>query len=666
MPENTVKASAGVCGPHNDTPAPTLASRLDEAVAALRRVAQRGEGTESLRKLLAKLLLKKGSLHARKSDFGQSAAALHEALSFDRERGQLLGSDVELANMVGVIYLLGGLRAEAVKLWEQVQRVRPFDVCAAHLLLISQLAKAFHAQASGDEGESLLAWQKTFSNAVLLMHEESFAEEVRRHAEERYGQSVNHLQVKQVWQQFEQTLQHWCPSSSPLGLTFDIERSTAQALKKLGGFPLSDQDAEQHVCGLLMLQHLGYSDKLGGFLLRLLQAQGQRSKVIKIRKVPTTGTGAGGFQVMPSAEEVRRLLRYFSCYRKSQVLLDQGFPQLALEALEHPRPDVCATCPVNRNEVEAEWSPHLCQELCDKFPDADPAYADLAEKGYLLWRGGVELAAEAHAALALTLVSSVPPAVEQAFKHWKEALRLSSERERDQVLRTILGTVAGRTQSLVQQGDFDSAVALLETAESFGNLALREELEGLLPEVLNYRGVHTANGDSPDWDAAVSDFSRSVKLNPYDPVPVRNWAYALRQKAIAVHQYHLFEAAQRLIEAHTVLLKGSELLPGEPQLLEEMSTLQYDMQQVSAILEADSYAWGLPGDESRKAEFLTLAADLRERVRASKQLRIKVSEPSGPPAPAPTPRIKILMSAADNSSPAVVRPRASRIRILGD
>src|SRR5438270_3742029 len=321
---------------------PALTSQLNEAVVSLRGAVQSGGGMRSSRELLSKALFRKALLHAREEDWGEAAASLREAFSYGEVAEQPARTGLGVATAVAVVYQLGGLRKEAASLWEQVRRADPTDVVAAHSLFISSLVRALHGGASESDGGDLRHWREAAVSALLLMHEESFADELRRRSERRYGQNVGMEQIEQMWRRFEHLLKKRLPLPATLGLIFDVERASAAALAKLGGLPLPGRQGDRRVVGSLRLRSLGYSKEFGAFISGLLRGRGQSGQTIRIVK---TAVGGAAHQVMPSAQEILRLLRYFSCYSSSQVLLDQGFPHLALKSLEYPCQEECATGP---------------------------------------------------------------------------------------------------------------------------------------------------------------------------------------------------------------------------------------------------------------------------------------------------------------------------------
>jgi tetratricopeptide (TPR) repeat protein len=633
-----------------------LVIRLDEAANSLRAVVQSDCSSRSSRELLAKVLFRKALLCAREGDWNEAAVALREAFSHVPETRQPEGGDTNIATTVAVVYQLGGLHSEALRLWEDARRADPTDVGAIHSLLISSLVRALRGKVSQSDEDGLHHWRAAAVNALLLMNEEAFVEEFRSRCERRYGRSISSEEIGQLWASFEQMLKKHLPLPASAGLTFDVERAGERALKKLGGLrPFGGQDGSR-VMGSVMLRHLGYSKEFGTFIASLLKERKESGQTIRIVKVSAAGTT---HRVLPNAKEMLRLLRYFSCYSPSQVLLDQGFPQMALESLEYSCEEKCSTGPMTY-DAGPRWSPHVCRQSCEKFFAVNPAYAEIENGSYLLWRGAVELAAEAHAALGRALLSPAGPDIERAFEHWHEALRMSGEDDRAEVLRTAAGCVRACARVLSGEGEFGKAVHILEKARGLCGPEFIDEMDGMLSEALNCRGVQTANETDPDWDASLSDFKRSVELNPFVPVRGRNLALALRQKAITVYTADMRGAARLLIEAHGVLLKGIELTPGEPELTDEMSVLLDDMEYLSVRIESRS-AHFYTGESQARGEDKALAAELLSLVRSSRKLRIKVLDAGGVPPPAP--RIRMLLPEETPKAAEAVRARASRIKI---
>lgn len=629
---------------------------MDEAAISLRRMLQSDQSPWSSRELLAKLLFRKAFLCAQGGDWGQAAVALREAVSCGPEPARPGGGDPGVAIALAIVYQLGGLQIEAASLWEDARRGDPKDADATHSLFISSLVRALRGESSEGAGGEMCHWRAATFNALLLMQKGTLGEEFRRRCEHRYGQSISPKEVGQLWARFEQMLKKHLPLPATLGLIFDVERASERALQKLGGLPPSAESDRGCIMGAVMLRHLGHSKEFSTFVARLLKEREQNGQAIRIVKAPAAGAT---YQTLPSAKEMLRLLRYFSCYSTSQVLLDQGFPQTALGALEFPCEEVCVTGPATF-EAGQRWSPHVCQQSCEKFLAVNPAYAELENGPYLLWRGAVDLAAEAHAALGCALLSPAGPDVVRAFEHWREALRLSGEEGRAELSRAAMKRARACASELSGAAQFDKAVHVLEEACGFCGPEFADELNGMLSEALNYRGVQKANVEPPDWDDCTSDFKRSVELNPFVPITVRNLAYVLRQKAVMVHVEDVRGAARLLFEAHEVLRKAAERTPGEPELMDEMNVLLDDMEQLSVLLGSlPSYFY--LGEPAARDVDRALAADLLARARASRKLRIRVLDGGEPPQPAP--RIRVLLPEESAGAAEAVRTRALRIKI---
>lgn len=526
-----------------------------------------------------------------------------------------------------------------------------------HSLFISSMVRALHSEGRQSDEDGLRHWQSAAVNALLLMNEESFGEGLRHRCEQRYGQSISSEELGQLWVRFERMLKKHLPLPATPGLIFDVERASAGALKKLGGLRPSGEQDESRVMGSVMIRHFGYSKEFGDLVARLLNGRGQNDQSIRIVKSPAAGAT---YQVLPNSKETLRLLRYFSCYSPSQVLLDQGFPQMALESLEYSCEEKCVMGPVTY-EDGPRWSPHVCRQSCEKFSVINPAYAAIENGPYLLWRGAVELAAEAHTSLGRALLSQTGPDIERAFEHWHEALRLSGEDGREEVIRTTMAGVRACVRELSREGEFGKTVQVLEEARGFCGPEFIDELDGMLSEALNYRGVQTANETVPDWDSSLSDFKRSLELNPFVPIRGRNLALALRQKAITVYAADACGAARLLVEAHDVLLKGAELTPNEPELTDELNILLDDMGHLSILLQSYS-AYFYTGEAQAQDEAKALAAKLLSLMRSSRKLRIKVLD-TGEATPPAAPRIRVLLPEEAAKAAETVRPRASRIKI---
>jgi tetratricopeptide (TPR) repeat protein len=506
-------------------------------------------------------------------------------------------------SLLDLRYTDHGRYERAVTMEEQAQRLNPMDGAATHALLIVSLREVVQAEATEEQAEIGQVWQRVIRNTALLLHNETFWEEWRTRCEKRYEMLIDQHAIAEVRHRLEQSLLDCLPLPSTLGVALRREFTAAQVLAQAGGFPCSGMDGHRLVCGPQMLRHLGFERQFGRFARAVADQQTQQT---------------------PGMQHFKRL---FSRLGEAQVLLEHGFPQEALGALQRA---CCKTCASDSHQcnLEAKWLPHVCQAHCSDFALGNPAYAAWEDRRDRLWQDAVALASEACVALANAQMTVTPMQFESIVMHWQDALRFARTAGTVETTQEkLVDGILGRAANLTEHEQLDDAIALLDQAHSLFQEPFRGQLQGRLAALLSERGVAAASRPNPDWDASFRDIRRSIEINPHVPRRVSRFARALRRRAVEVYEEDRHTAARLLLEALRVLGTGLERFPQEEENLEaQVIKLEGDMEALGFLLYEDGVTQAGSGEYEGGLEDLWLAYELAPHVPQIQQNICRVSE----------------------------------------
>ena len=533
--------------------------RREEAIAALRDLRRRHPGFQPARTPLSRLLLLGGLRRAEQGDWPGAASALAEA----RAVGNGLGT---ASTAAALVFVLAGRRSEARTAFEEARRRDPADGRLAHALFLV----CYHtARAVGPRGLEVETWEQAIASWAALLHDERFWEEWRARAWTRYQAKDEPLTapVAELRRQIEERMRAFLDSAldetaQPQRLKALLRRELkgAELLRSNGGFPLPGRGGAVLLCGPLMIRFLKLERELGDF-------------------VAACAHGLTARRREAAAERSRELRICFSSLGGARVLLDLGSPREALRALAQLACPLCCGSRPGKSAVPCDAVPTVCADTCSNFDAFNPGYAGLPDKASALAADALELAVEAHLAVAQAAITISPMDLETAKASWRQARQLAIPGDREEeVCRRIAELVLRRVMGLEIPARVHEAVILLEAAEEVCSGCVAPDLIGRLAELLTVRGIEAANDLPSRWEEAVNDLRRAVRYNAYFPHAVLNLGRALRGWAAA--QDEPAAAATLLEEAVQELDEGTRRFPERNDIAEELRAVREELAEV--------------------------------------------------------------------------------------
>jgi hypothetical protein len=578
-------------------------------------------------------------------DFERAATLLAGGLAIFQVLPNALVQNKKVALAVALICILGGRREVGKLLCEDLQRRDSLDGDVARSLFVSGLAEAQSYQMEGCEAQAADAWREVIRNGVFLIHRRAFSREFTEQRLNVYRATASSSSAYELSRALEQALSRCLPADSYLGITLSLELASADAMKSLGGLPVVGVDgSDQIVCGVEMLRHLQLTRRFGDYIGQLCTRQTDRSETIKIITSPLKREdGSATVFALPAIEEIRRKACYFSRFGEAQQLIEQGYPQRALIALEELRTK-SSNIKGDIGSTPQNALSDKCDEECENFQARDPANPKVTASFPCVWHDATDLTLRAHLAAADIEISKVPLNLSCITDHWCQALELSDPDSRLKIEKSIAKRALESADVFADEKRFDDQVSLVEAATLVCGQEMKQMLEAALARFLNLRGVAFTKLAQPDWKRALEDFSRAVSLNPYGSVRIRNLVIALRQRALDVYTFDLHQAAAFLVRAkHEISGRLHDLAYGpEFQALAEHVTR--DAYELSAMLKSASTLCAASGNDAGELENLRLAVEL-------------VSSGDGPVAS----RIRICAPAEEQGETPV---RQQRVRVL--
>ena len=520
-----------------------------EAITALRDLRRQHPGFQPARVALARLQLLIALGRAEQEDWAGAASALAEA----KATGGGLGPASVAA---ALIFLQAGRRSEAMDAIEEARRCDPADGRLAHALFLV----CYHtARGVGAHGLEVGIWERAIASWAALLRDERFWDGWRKRAWQRYKTEPPRATIAELRRQIEQSVSEFlddglAQTSEPRRLRVFLRRELrgAELLQSRGGFPLHGQEGPALLCGPLMIRFLKLERAFGDFI---------------------------------ASRDARELRICFSSLGGARALLDLERPQEALAALQNL---ACSRCgePLASGAQPTPEVPAGCTATCPSFDSLNPGYAGLPGKANALAADALELAVEAHLAVAQLALTASPTDLEAALAGWRGALRLSTRQGREEeVCRKITELALGRVTALEIPARVGEAVALLEAVETVCDGRTDPDLIGRLAELLTVRGIEAANDVASRWEDAVNDLRRAVGYNSYSPHAVCNLGTALRGWASV--QEDPAAAVPLLEEAIQVLEEGVRRFPEPKDIAEELRKAREELASIRQLLPWD-------------------------------------------------------------------------------
>lgn len=521
---------------------------------------------------------------------GRWASAAH-LLSVD---GVAETAELELS-LHGAVRLLGGRRADGLRLLAEASRRDPLNRRLTHTLALARLHTVSAEQSPAD-----LDWRGCIASWVSVLHDDSFWTGVVSDAARRYGVPVPSDVVGPLRIGLRDLLVHRLPSNRSDSATadptwlFQRELAAAEVLATSGGLPLADETADDDmvVCGPLRLVELGLHREFGDLVMETVDEMADDAAQWSHVDFP------GAQRQFTALTDVRNeLRRCFSQLGFAHCLLIAGQPADALTELSDLRCPDCRARPVaNPPEPhrDSAW-PLTCAPDCARFELENPAFATLADGREQLARDGVELAVDALFALSQIKLTSAEPDLDEVRASWRRAVIAADGIDIADVVQQRLADLAmGRADTLDRRDRLPQAIAVLEAALEVLDTSgprvpdIRDRVAGQLASLVADRGIRVANKNMDDAAIAIPDLRYAIKLNPHLVrarvaliVLTRRDALRLFERGDVTGTLEAFGVAAELAE------DGLRQAPGHGELTQLLTTVHNERDQLwSAVAEA--------------------------------------------------------------------------------
>ncbi len=197
---------------------------------------------------------------------------------------------------------------------------------------------------------------------------------------------------------------------------------------------------------------------------------------------------------------------------------------------------------------QSSLMPRVCSEDCEQFARRNPAYAQLDNRGHLLFQHAAELLAKAYTALGKQQILDNPPQTAAMQQYWQNALEVATEIDAKKQFQDLQAEIAvSRAMALDNEKHLDEAISLLKTATQL--LGKHDQIITKLVELLTDSGVKA--GNESRWDDAITALREALEINPHAPRTRTNLVIALRGQAASARQkaHPLLEEACQILKA---------------------------------------------------------------------------------------------------------------------
>ncbi|HYS40692.1 MAG TPA: hypothetical protein VEO01_34190, partial [Pseudonocardiaceae bacterium] len=481
----------------------------------------------------------------------------------------------------GAVRVLGGSRADGIRLLADASRRRPLDRRLTHTLALARL----HTLSAPEPPEGP-DWAQCVATWVAMLHDDGFWDGVLSDAAGRYGVDVPDDVIEPLRIGLRDLLAARLPTSGtrPASLLFQRELAAAEVLAGCGGLPLTDEtdDADDNVvvCGPLRLAELGRHQEFGRFAARTVAELAEELDDLMGSDHPELRR-----QVRLLIEVRDQLVRCFSQLGFAHCLLVADQPADALAELVDLRCPDCRAAGAPAPQATDVVRPLVCQPGCAGFEPANPSYAGLSDGREQLVFDAVALAVDALCVLSQTELSSAEPKLTEVARLWRAALANAAEIEvRAEIETRVADLALGRADVLSKRDQPERSIPVLETALPVLTDHSRDRVAGRLATLLANRGIRAANEDM-DNASALDDLRRSLQLNPHLVRSRSSLCVLLRHRAMRrLEQRSVHDALRLLGESMELATEGLRAAPGQSDLTELLARSTEDYHQLSAAV----------------------------------------------------------------------------------
>ena len=238
-------------------------------------------------------------------------------------------------------------RSQIAEKLQSKQIFAPDDPTLAHDIGLFHYwwAKALEREGALDAaGET---WRQVIANWAIVLEDDAFWQNWCGRRSEVYGVDISEDDIQTVRDQLKEKLgadlasysshcnkEAWNDKTSndgPLDVLFDLEIRAIQALKRVDGFPVSDDAGEKVICGPIMLRRLGLSSAFSQFIAGLAPVDSQASDMFARMLQQFVDEALGRPPLDTKAR--RKLMQYFSQLGTPTVYLNRSQPLQALDVL---------------------------------------------------------------------------------------------------------------------------------------------------------------------------------------------------------------------------------------------------------------------------------------------------------------------------------------------
>lgn len=460
--------------------------------------------------------------------------------------------DSELGEDAPVILLMMGEREPAAVMWEQAQLAHPANSSLAFRL---GLLYYWSAKDTASRGDSLLAqarWQRAMGNWAIALTDDDFWKHWGQERSEGYGIQVTQDHLRELQQRVESHFFKELAAYPELTLVLQNELAAVRMLRKAGGLPVPEKQNQKIACGPLMLSVLKVGATFAEFVSR--HSAEPTDLVEKLKRLNTRRDWSP-----------RDLRRRFSQLARAVTLLDRSQSAEALAALSEARCGQCPPCdnpdcPLHHGQ---EGHPKVCCPDCPQFDPLNPAYAQLPNKGRVLFEDAMDISIMAHMRLAEGCIARKEIDLDEARKRWSQAILLGRTiGSQESVQDAIRNTALGRIQFIAKTADQDAEdITWCNQSIEIAEIAMQvagsnPDLSAILSKALTFRGVREA-----DWFDIVSAEKDLRRAFEFDPAAVHTrHQFAIALTLLAVQRREMggdrWTAMQLLQEAENIVQEG--------------------------------------------------------------------------------------------------------------
>jgi hypothetical protein len=486
------------------------------------------------------------------------------------------------ALLQGAVRVLGGSRADGIRLLADASRRRPLDRRLTHTLALARL----HTLSAPEPPREGPDWAQCVATWVAMLHDDGFWAGVLSEAAGRYGVDVPDDVIEPLRIGLRDLLAARLPTSGrrPPSLLFQRELAAAEVLAGCGGLPLTEAADEAGdnvvVCGPLRLAELGRHQEFGRFAERTIAELAEELDELVGADHPELRR-----QVRLLVEVRDQLVRCFSELGFAHCLLVAEQPADALAELADLRcPDCRAAGPPAPRAADVV-RPLVCQPGCAGFEQANPAYAALSDGREQLTFDAIALAVDALCVLSQAELSSAEPKLTEVGRLWRAALANAAEIEvRAEIENRVADMALGRADVLSKRDQPQRSIPVLETALPVLADQSRDRVAGKLATLLTNRAIGAANKDR-DSTAALDDLRRALQLNAHLVRARSSLGVLLRHHAMRrLEQRSVHDALRLLGESMELAKEGLRAAPGQSDLTDLLARSTEDYHQLSAAL----------------------------------------------------------------------------------